>query len=52
MWTSRVSPRTIETMSSIVCSYAPASPGLRANPQKLQDSTHTLVGVTWRLMTK
>src|SRR6266851_904972 len=52
MCTSRVSSFTIATMSSMLCSYAPSWPGLRAKPQKLHDSTQTLVGVMWRLMTK
>ena len=29
-----------------------AVPGLRAKPQKAHESTQTLVGVMWRLMTK
>ena len=32
------------TMSSIVYSNAPASPGLRAKPQKAHESTQTFVG--------
>ena len=44
MWTSRTSSLTMPMMSSTVYSKAPASPFLRAKPQKAQESTQTLVG--------
>ncbi len=52
MWTSRTSASIMPTMSSIECSNAPASPFFLAKSQKEQDSTHTFVGLTYRLMTK